>query len=314
MKNFSNFQLSLSGSDRIFQLHGNCELSSNPYHCPLNSSLCLYDWQVCDGIANCPQGDDETFELCKEAGKFSNLATEECLAKDIFNVDITIHAVKCDNVIECKSGLDESFCSVPNFISLIALIVFFITNSILIFIFWKMISRNLQVSDPYLFISQEELESLHQTADLTTVMHEAQKSERSQSINDSYVSMEIKSHDGSSSETLCCIKNSLDPFTLAKVLNDCPLEIESESCFQKLSNKLKKSEILNDDRVQTRLEQIFALKIILAPTSHLLDLAKDSLILVEVALSQGGFLLLMAQPKPYIKGVSRMHRYFFLIF
>ena len=177
-----------------------------------------------------------------------------------------------------------------------------------------MISRNLQVSDPCLFISQEELESLHQTVDLTTVMHEVQKSERSKSINDSYVRMEIKTHDGSSSETLCCIKNSLDPFTLAKVLNDCPLETESESYFQKLSNKLKKSEILNDKRVQKRLEQIFALKIILAPTSHLLDLAKDSLILVEVALSQGGFLLLMAQPKPYIKGVSRLHSITILLF
>ena len=178
--------------------------------------MCIYKSQVCDGIANCPQGDDEAFELCKEEGKFSNLATEECLAKDTFNVNITIKAVKCDNIWECKSGIDESFCSIPDYISLIALIVFFIINSILIFMFWKMINRKLQVSDPCLFISQEELESLHQTADLTTVMHEVQKSERSKSINDSYVLMEIKTHNGSSSETLCCIKNTLDPFTLKK--------------------------------------------------------------------------------------------------
>ena len=269
----------------------------------MNSSWCIYESEACDGIANCPYGDDEKLEDCEESGKFSDLATVTCLARDIFNSNITIKAVKCDNVIECKSGEDESFCSIPEYISLISLIVIFMATCTLTLLLWKFIVRSLEISHPPLFISQEELKLLHQTYKLKEVMHEAQKSEKSKSINDSYVQMEIKTHDGLSSETLCCIKNSLDPFTAAKVLNDCPLEDEPESFVQKVVNKLKASSLMRDHRSQKILKHISALKIIIAPASHLLDLTKDVLILVEVTLSQGGFVLLVAQPKPYIKGV-----------
>lgn len=51
------------------------------------------------------------------------------------------------------------------------------------------------------------------------------------------------------------------------------------------------------------LETIAFTKMVLASMSHLIDLMKDFFILFQVGLSQGGLVLLMAQPEPYIKGV-----------
>ena len=278
-----------------------CEAASTPFTCNDKLNWCTYDFNVCDGVANCPNGEDEAYELCIDKGRFSPLATVECTANHIFNVNITIKAVRCDNVVECKSGEDESFCSIPEYPSVVALIVIFMTNSVLIFFLWKYVSSQLEVSDPPSFISQDQLRSLHQTSILNTLMHDAQKSERSKLINTSYIKREIRCHDGQSNEILCCVKNSLDPYTAAKVLNDCPLVNEPESLIRRLMKKWKNSSFYKDHRIQ----KILTLKIIVASTSHLLDLTKDALILVEVAFSQGGFVLLMAQPKPYIKGVSQ---------
>ena len=169
----------------------NCEFASHPFVCNEKLHWCTYDFYVCDGVAHCPNGEDEAFELCIRKEKFSSLATVECEANYIYNVNMTIKAVKCNNEIECKSREDESFCSIPNYLSLIALIVIFVATSTLTLLLWKIITRNLEVSHQPLFISQEELKLLHQTSKLKEVMHEAQKSEKSKSINDSYVQMEI---------------------------------------------------------------------------------------------------------------------------
>ena len=44
-------------------------------------------------------------------------------------------------------------------------------------------------------------------------------------------------------------------------------------------------------------------KMITRASSYMMDLVKDSLIIVEILISQNGFASLMAQETPYIKGV-----------
>ena len=56
-------------------------------------------------------------------------------------------------------------------------------------------------------------------------------------------------------------------------------------------------------RIKVFLKKVIAVKITLAAVSHLLDLVKDIIILVEISHSQGRIVNLMSQTKPYIKSV-----------
>ena len=49
---------------------------------------------------------------------------------------------------------------------------------------------------------------------------------------------------------------------------------------------------------------MLVLKMTLASVTYMMDFVKDSLILVELSLSQGGITLLMTQSTAFIKGVS----------
>ena len=41
-----------------------CSDVSAPFHCASNASLCLVSRSVCDGVADCPDGSDETADHC----------------------------------------------------------------------------------------------------------------------------------------------------------------------------------------------------------------------------------------------------------
>ena len=45
----------------------NC--ASNEFFCP-ESEMCLREDKVCDGVVQCPKGDDEEIEICKNRNKF----------------------------------------------------------------------------------------------------------------------------------------------------------------------------------------------------------------------------------------------------
>ena len=56
-------------------------------------------------------------------------------------------------------------------------------------------------------------------------------------------------------------------------------------------------------RIGKQFDLIAKFKMITRASSHMMDLVKDSLIIVEILISQNGFASLMAQETPYIKGV-----------
>ena len=75
------------------------------YFCPM-SMKCIPQKYVCDGAIQCIEGDDESFELCKDT--FPESATITCLESDRPFYNITIKATPCDGIVECRSGEDEN--------------------------------------------------------------------------------------------------------------------------------------------------------------------------------------------------------------
>ena len=58
-------------------------------------------------------------------------------------------------------------------------------------------------------------------------------------------------------------------------------------------------------KVNGKLNTVQGLMTIKTAVEHSMDIVKDVLILIQISLAQGGFLLMMSQEKPYIKGVSK---------
>ena len=69
----------------------------------------------CDGIVNCPHGEDEEFVKCKARNVFPKSATIEC--HNIHFPRMTILATPCNNVTECLDGSDEYYCGLDDKIS-----------------------------------------------------------------------------------------------------------------------------------------------------------------------------------------------------
>jgi len=60
-------------------------------------------------------------------------------------------------------------------------------------------------------------------------------------------------------------------------------------------------------RVGKQFDIIRKFQMVTRASSYMMDLVKDSLIIVQILISQNGFASLMAQETPYIKGVRLSH-------
>ena len=82
--------------------------------------------KTCDGIFQCLYGEDEHFELCKDT--FPKEATIECVENRLpGTINITIFAIPCDGIVECRDGRDES-CEDDKLTLVIVTAVLFLTT------------------------------------------------------------------------------------------------------------------------------------------------------------------------------------------
>ena len=276
------------------QLEDQCLLAPNAFQCGPNSTYCTYDYKLCDGIANCPNGEDEEYEVCKE--HFSTYASIKCNEKDVFNMAITIGATPCDGFDECQGDIDEIDCNMPDIYSVLLLVLILVITSGLATIMKKMTLESLE---PILEMEQQswtqhELEAMHGKDHLKILMYQVQNSNEATKINQNFIQMEINQHNGVKSEIICCIKTALDPCTTSKVMNQFHGQNETFASIAKI--------------LEYHLEQLSMIKMILNAASYTMDLAKDSLILIQISLSQGGLSFILEQPTPYFKGM-----FFFLL-
>ena len=160
---------------------------------------------MCDGVANCPQGEDERLEECLRREAFSDLATIECPQKDIYNVTITIRAVPCDGNYECQNNEDEQNCSLPDYILIVPLVTIMTILAIIGYVLWKSTTVAFTKKTPKASLPSD-LELLHGTEALREVMFQAQSLDNSKAMNSEFIDAEMKIHNEVLSEVVCCIK------------------------------------------------------------------------------------------------------------
>ena len=178
----------------------------NPQPCGSNSNFCTYDTYMCDGVANCPNGEDEDLDTCVKRGLFSEMASIDCDKKDVYNVTIKIRAVPCDGIYECENDMDEKNCSLPDYVLIVILVPFTICLGIFGYLLWKKNSFTSTKKDQMPTLPDFDL--LHGKESLAQTMFHAQSLDNFEQINTAFVDGEMKIHNGVLSELVCCIKVS----------------------------------------------------------------------------------------------------------
>ena len=178
----------------------------NPFPCGNNSSFCTVDSYVCNGVANCPNGEDEELEICMNREVFSEMASIKCDKKNIYNVTIKIKAVPCDGMYECENDTDEKNCSLPDYVLIVILVLITITFGIFGYLLWKTITDSFISTKKDQMQTLPDFELLHGRDSLQQTMFHAQGLDNCKQINTAFVDEEMKVHNGVMSEIVCCIK------------------------------------------------------------------------------------------------------------
>ena len=96
----------------------------------------------CDGVLDCIEGEDETFETCKYL--FTEEANINCNERPKGHYDIRDMAIPCNGIPECMDGKDEE-CDENNSILIgVILTLVIITNIIYHYLKWYCLDWNQQ--------------------------------------------------------------------------------------------------------------------------------------------------------------------------
>ena len=188
-----------------YVLQSYCDLDDR-VPCGINSGFCVYRDFVCNGIANCPNGEDEDYRICVEEGAFPELATIDCDKKNVYNVTIRIRSVPCDGNYECAYDDDEKDCSLPDSILIITLGIIILIFGILGYCLWK--AAIIALAKKKQNTTLPDFLMLHGSETLKETMFHAQHLEIFDHIKSIFVDVEMKKHNGVLSEVVCCIKVS----------------------------------------------------------------------------------------------------------
>ena len=184
-----------------------CQYSATA-KCP-NLEQCINTIQFCDGVINCPNGQDESFEKCNFT--FPSTATIKCHKKDIYNMNITILAVPCDGIIECIDGQDEAYCTISEIYTLISVICGYILILIMTFLLWRQERVNEVIDNKEVQLESSEplVKAKHGSeewaAEIVLLQEAADETERRE-ISGKIFELELNQQNGSKSEAISNLK------------------------------------------------------------------------------------------------------------
>ena len=95
--------------------------------------------KTCDGVVHCIEGEDEADETCKGQLDFPEEATIVCYEnRPSLDYNITIRAVPCNNITECRDGKDEDGCKANELklLGIVLLVLTTVTNGLYHYMKW----------------------------------------------------------------------------------------------------------------------------------------------------------------------------------
>ena len=206
-------------------------VSINPYTCKSNSSICLFDWEVCDGIPQCPDGSDEDLEHCSQY--FPPSATISCSKVGIGNdMDVPILAIPCNNIVECSDGIDEENCGFENWILGIALGA----GLLIITIISTLMVSLIELNDYSQTIDLKEVSENENAIEVRNLVIQLQQTDH-ELYNKIYFEMVLDQFQANYSQTLNYCKEMLGPSVIKTLLADVS-SYSTSTKFKQLFAKL----------------------------------------------------------------------------
>ena len=174
--------------------------------------------QRCDRIPQCPNGSDESWELCKDT--FPPAATQICNKWGLGNnFTIQIKATRCNGVRECVNGEDESNCGDDRSL-LVTCLIF--GGGFALFLFVSCGVNKCTIRNPHV----EKMESLTESfedeskATIVETVTVAQNSPQKSLMNRIVYQLFAKKHQGQVPDILNSLKSAFDPNTYQNIVDD----------------------------------------------------------------------------------------------
>ena len=191
-----------------------CPYPEHTFHCNA-SEVCIPQQFVCDGKIQCEaEAEDENFDLCVERKAFHHDATFECLENHRILYNITILAVPCNGINECKDGEDEKNCGGIAIKHLIwGAFIAYVTIIVVMLVLQKLLHHDEYLANPDLEMAQlgiqnDSFEQWHNTPEMMLNLSLNEVSKDRKMANRGFFAFELNQHKADLAEVVCCVKVS----------------------------------------------------------------------------------------------------------
>ena len=203
-----------------------CPYPEHTFHCNA-SEVCIPQQFVCDGKIQCEaEAEDENFDLCVARKAFHDDATFKCLEnhrttinKTIYDnhqilYNITILAVPCNGINECKDEEDEKNCAKFGIEHLIlGAFVAYVTIILVMLVLQKFLHHDEYLANPDLEMAQlgiqnDSFEQWHNTPEMMLNLTLNEVSKDRKMANQGFFAFELNHHNQDLAEVVCCVKVS----------------------------------------------------------------------------------------------------------
>ena len=303
-----------------------CEACSNENYFHCNSSEvhhCIHPELVCDGHPQCPNFEDENFEMCKgkyfESGSVNKFATVKCPCKmypQIFTI-----GTACNGIEECFDGFDERFCRLSH------ILLIFLSISLVITLYFALrFSHWVKIcstdSDPGIILSSntniedilDRYEENHDDLEVVTntnffLLHKkySMTVDERKKIFSALYEREEKIHNNQINIIFQCIHRKLDPTLVTETV-----EIKFPGITDKIKNFLERgsgkrfiTHIQDKITKQERFAKaLYSLKSCYSISNEFMDFFKDAFLAINLLIVSGGFEALFEFPDNFTSVVS----------